>query len=344
MSLHPQPAHNLSIEQIVKISPRRSDLKQPLRRNWLVSALLTLGLLTGCTTPNQPPTDTASKTPAATTDSSPKVVVTTTVLCDLTKQIAATTVNVVCLLAPGSDPHVYKLTAEARQSIEDAKLVLYGGYDLEPELIKAIKATSNPSPKIAVHEVAVPQPQKFEADGKSTIDPHVWHNAQNGIKIAETIAANLEKLIPAKAAIYKQNTQKLTTEISQIDTWIKSEINTIPATKKVLFTTHDALGYYSKAYGIPVDALEGLSTEEKPNAARARELVDKIKKSQVPTIFAELTLNPKLITTIAQEAKVKVSEREIYADGLGEASSSGGTYQKMLVSNTKAIVEGLGDK
>ena len=332
----------------MKISLYRANLKQLLHSNWLVSSLLTFGLLTGCTTPSSkqpvdPTSPTVSETPATTT-SSPKVVVTNTILCDLTKQIAATTVNVVCLLAPGSDPHVYKLTPEARQSIEDAKLVLYGGYDFEPDLIKAIKATSNPAPKVAVHEVAVPQPQTFEEDGKSTTDPHVWHNAQNGIKIAETIATSLAKVVPAEAATYKQNTQKLTSEISQLDTWIKSEINTISATKKVVFTTHDSLGYYSKAYGISVDALEGLSTEEKPNAARARELVSKIKKSQVPTIFAELTLNPKLITAIAQEAKVKVSPQEIYADGLSEVSSPGGTYQKMLVSNTKTIVEGLGGK
>ena len=317
----------------MKISPRRSDSKQPLRFHWMGLSLLTFGMLTGCTNPaSKQPTDaaipTASETPATTTaantDSSPKVVVTNTVLCDLTKQIAASTVNVVCLLAPGSDPHVYKLIPSARQSIEDAKLVLYGGYDFEPELIKAIKATSNPAPKIAVHEVVVPQPQQFEEDGKSTTDPHVWHNAQNGIKIAETIEANLEKLVPTQAATYKQNTQKLTSEIGQIDTWIKSQVNTIPAAKRVLFTTHDALGYYSKAYGIPVDALEGLSTEEKPNAARAKELVAKIKKAQVPTIYAELTLNPKLITTIAKEANVKVAEQEIYADGLGEVSRAKG--------------------
>ena len=345
--------HNLPIQySIVKISPRRSDSKHALRFNWIGLSLLAFGMLTGCTTPTSkqptdaaiPTSETPATTPAANTDSSPKVVVTNTVLCDLTKQIAASTVNVVCLLAAGSDPHVYKMTPADRQSIEDAKLVLYGGYDFEPELAKAIKATSNPAPKVAVHEIAVPQPQKFEEDGKSTTDPHVWHNAQNGIEIAETIATNLEKLVPAQAATYKQNTQKLTSEIGQLDTWIKSQVNTIPAAKRVLFTTHDSLGYYSKAYGISVDAVEGLSTEEKPNAARAKELVDKIKKAQVPTIFAELTLNPKLITTIAQEAKVKVSEQEIYADGLGEVSSPGGTYQKMLASNTKAIVEGLGGK
>jgi manganese/iron transport system substrate-binding protein len=333
----------------VKTSPRRSEFKHLLHSNWFVSSILTFGLLTGCTAPStkQPvndPSPTTNTTPAATTDTKPKVVVTNTVLCDLTKQIAASTIDLVCLLTPGSDPHVYKLTPEARQSIEEARLILYGGYDFEPELIKTIKATSNPVPKIAVHEVAVPQPQKFEEDGKSTTDPHVWHNAQNGIKIAEMIGTNLEKLVPAQAATYKQNTQKLTTEIGQLDAWIKAQVSTIPTAKKVLFTTHDALGYYSKAYGIPVDALEGLSTEEKPNAARAKELVGKIRQAQVPTIFAELTVNPKLITTIAQEAKVKVSAQEIYADGLGEANGVGGTYQKMLISNTKSIVEGLGGK
>jgi manganese/iron transport system substrate-binding protein len=349
-SVDQELTHNLPIQHsIVKISSHRSDPKQLLRPQWLVSLLLTWGLLAGCTTPDsKQSTDaanpTASATPAATTESSPKVVVTNTVLCDLTNQIAASTVDVVCLLTAGSDPHIYKITPADRKSIEDAKLLLYGGYDFEPELTKVIKATSNPAPKIAVHEVAVPQPLKFEEEGKSTTDPHVWNNAQNGIKIAKTIEASLGKLVPAQAETYKQNTQKLITEIGQIDTWIKSQIGTIPATKKVLFTTHDALGYYSQAYGIPVNALEGLSTEEKPNAARAKELVDKIRKVQVPTIFAELTLNPKLITAIAQEAKVKVSAQELYVDGLGEASSPGGTYQKMLISNTQTIVEGLGGK
>jgi manganese/iron transport system substrate-binding protein len=332
----------------VKISPSRSNLNYLLQSNWWVLSLLVFGLLNGCTspsnqTPGLTPSNTASETPAAKTGS-PKVVVTNTILCDLTKQIAGNTVEVVCILAAGSDTHVYKITPAARQSIEDAKLVFYGGYNFEPELIKAIKATSNPAPKIAVHEVAVPQPQTFEEDGKSTTDPHVWHNAQNGIKIATTISANLAKLVPAQAKTYQQNTQKLTAELRQLDTWIKSQINTIPAAKKTLFTTHDALGYYSKAYGIPVDALEGLSTEEKPNAARAKEMIGKIEKAKVPTIFAELTLNPKLITAIAQAANVKVATQEIYADGLGEVNSPGGTYQKMLISNTKSIVEGLGGK
>lgn len=37
-------------------------------------------------------------------------------------------------------------------------------------------------------------------------------------------------------------------------------------------------------------------------------------------------INPRLIQTVAKEAKVKVSERELYADGLGEKGTEGETY------------------
>ncbi len=322
----------MTAKPIKKISPHRLS-PNPLE---LIATIL-LTVLAGCNVPSKPP---ASGSLA----SKPKVVVTNTVLCDLTRQVAANSVDLRCLLVPGRDPHLYKLTPADRQSIEDAQLILYGGYDFEPELIKAIKATSNSAPKVAVFEVAVPQPQKFPEDGKSTIDPHVWHNAHNGVKIVETIANSLTKIIPDKVAISHQNIQKLTTQIDQIDLWIREQINTIPSAKRVLFTTHDSLGYYSKAYEIPLDALEGLSTEEKPNAAKAKQLIDRIKAVRVPSIFTELSLNPQLIKTIAKEANVKVSTRSIYADGLGDANSSGATYQQMLISNTQAIVEGLGGK
>ncbi len=158
-------------------------------------------------------------------------------------------------------PHVYQPKPEDSKAIEQAKLILYGGYNFEPGLIKLIKATSNSAPKVAVDEVAVPKPQQFDEDGKTVTDPHVWHNAQNGIAIAQTISQELGKLAPNNAATYTSNTQKLTNEISQIDTWIKSEIATIPPKQRKLVTTHDAFGYYSKAYGIPIEgALGGIST------------------------------------------------------------------------------------
>jgi manganese/iron transport system substrate-binding protein len=316
--------------------------------------------ITACTvsTPTATNTTTTATTTSATTpvktESLPLVVATNSVACALTKQIAGDTIDLKCLIEAGTDPHVYQPKPDDRKAIDSAKLILYGGYDFEPSLIKLIQASSNTAPKIAVNEVAVPSPLLSE-DGHShdhdkeekketksnqkaakEADPHVWNNAQNGIKIT---------LRPDQAETYAKNTAKIVSELEQIDIWIKAQIATIPEASRKLVTTHDALGYYAQAYGIPVEgALNGISTEEQPTPTRVKGLVEVIKTSKVPTIFAEVSINPKLITTVAKESNVKVSERELYADGLGAKGSEAETYTGMLIANTRTIVEGLGGK
>jgi manganese/iron transport system substrate-binding protein len=315
---------------------------------FLASVALSFGVIScGSATENNPSTPTGVENSVVnqSTQQQPLVVATNTVICGLTKEIARDTIDLKCLIDPGSDPHVYQPKPDDSKAIEQAKLILYGGHDFEPGLIKLIKATTNPAPKVAVHEIAVPNPQKFQEDGQTVADPHVWQNAQNGIAIAETIAQELVKLSPKNTATYTTNSKKLTQEITQIDTWIKSQIATIPEAQRKLVTTHDAFGYYSQAYQIKIQgALEGISTEEAPTPARVGALAKEIQKEKVPTIFAETTINPKLIQAVAKEAKVKVAEQELFADGLGEKGSAGETYQQMLIANTKTIVEGLGGK
>ncbi|NJL91966.1 MAG: zinc ABC transporter solute-binding protein [Coleofasciculaceae cyanobacterium SM2_1_6] len=275
----------------------------------------------------------------------PKVVVTSTVLCDLTKQIAEDTIDLKCLINPDTDPHVYQPTPGDRIAIEQANLIFYGGYNFEPSLIRVIQSTTTSSPKIAVNEVAVPTPQMFDDEGEKVPDPHVWHSAANGVKMAEVVRDNLKTLIPANSDRYTTKTQTVTRQLTQLHDWIKTQISTIPANQRKLVTTHDAFGYYSTAYGIPVvGALQGLTTEEAPTAQRVAQLVREIRSESVPIIFTELTVNPRLITAVAREANIKVSERELYADGLGEAGGEADTYQKMLIANTQTIVEGLGGR
>jgi manganese/iron transport system substrate-binding protein len=317
--------------------------------------------ITACTvsTPTNNTTTTTAVAPA-TTESLPLVVATNSVACALAKQIAGDTINLKCLIEAGTDPHVYQPKPDDRKAIDSAKLILYGGYDFEPSLIKLIQASSNTAPKIAVNEVAVPSPlmseeghshdhdkeeKKEPKSDQKAADPHVWNNAQNGIKITQSISKSLISLRPDQAEAYVKNTGKIVSELEQIDVWIKAQIATIPDASRKLITTHDALGYYAQAYDIPVEgALNGISTEEQPTPARVKELVEVIKTSKVPTIFAEVSINPKLITTVAKEANVKVSERELYADGLGAKGSEAETYAGMLIANTRTIVEGLGGK
>ena len=313
-----------------------------------IATSLTACTVTEANKPVSPATTTMQTTisPDRKNENLPLVVATNSVSCGLARQIAGDTINLKCLIEAGTEAHVYLPNPDDRKAIDSAKLVLYGGYNFEPSLIKLIKASSNIAPKIAVNEVAVPMPLIAEAGhNEKEVDPHVWNNAQNGIKIAQSISKSLSALSPDHAEIYSKNTSKLVNELEQIDTWVKVQIATIPEDSRKLVTTHDALGYYAKAYGIPVEgALNGISTEEQPTPTRVKELVNVIKSSRVPTIFAEVSINPKLITTVAKEANVKVSDRALYADGLGTKGSEAETYAGMLIANTRTIVEGLGGK
>ena len=318
----------------------------------------------GCTskqqTMNSSTKTLSSASPAAITGEKPNVVATNSVLCDMTQEIAQDTVALTCLIPAGTDPHIYEPKPSDRKAIEKAKLIFYNGYGFEGSLVKLIQATHKSVSKIAVGELAVPKPLEGEerdhapnehqvgesADAAhSEFDPHVWHNAQNGVRMVEIVRDNLKPISPNNAATYTSNATKITRELTQLDSWIKSQISTIPPQQRKLVTTHDAMGYYAAAYGIPMEgALQGISTEEKPTAGRVKELVGEIKQTGVPTIFAETTINPKLIETVAKEANVKVSDQKLFADGLGEQGTPADTYEKMLIANTKAIVEGLGGK
>ena len=88
--------------------------------------------------------------------------------------------------------------------------------------------------------------------------------------------------------------------------------------------------------------LIGISTEEQPSAQTVKNLANDIKKRQIPAIFAETTINPQLIRTVAEEAGVKLAPQQLYSDSIGAPGSEGDSYVKMLVANTKSIVESLG--
>jgi manganese/iron transport system substrate-binding protein len=99
----------------------------------------------------------------------PQVVVTTSILCDLTKQISHDTINLICLIPPSKDPHTYQPKPEDRQAIKQAKLVLYHGYNFESSLIKIITTTKNSTPKIAVNQRALPKAK--QSKGNKIVDP-----------------------------------------------------------------------------------------------------------------------------------------------------------------------------
>ena len=300
-------------------------------RRWFVLAGACLGLLlVGC---------------AASRDNiegdKPQVVSTSTIIADLTEKVGGDEIEHQGILEPGADPHVYEPTPKDSVALEKADLILYNGFNLEPGIIKMINSTGVNAKKYAVGEVV--KPLDFEYKGQQEADPHVWGDAQNAIAMTKAIRDRLIELSPEDRAKFTANAEELITELQQVDRWITEQIKTIPPAKRRLVTTHDAFQYYTRAYGLKMaGTLIGISTEEQPSAQTVKNLANEIRKMQIPAIFAETTINPQLIATVAEEAGVRLAPQELYSDSIGAKGSEGDSYVKMLVANTKSIVESLG--
>lgn len=295
-----------------------------------VSASFAL-LLGGCAREQSPSTD---------GDSPPLVVATSTIIADLSQQVGGSEIRLEGLLNPGDDPHVYEPVPTDTVALEQADLILYNGYDLEPGLIRLINSVGT-AKTLAVGEVV--SPLELDKAGARVPDPHVWGDVANVVLMVEAIAQALTELSPEDAAVFEQNSDRLTQELERLDAWVEQQVATIPADQRYLVTTHDAFQYFARAYGLEVSGtLIGISTEEQPSAQTVRTLIESVKATRVPAIFAETTLNPSLIETVAKEANVRLAEQALYSDAIGAQGSNAETYVTMVVSNTKTIVEALG--
>ncbi|QQE64068.1 Mn transporter MntC [Leptolyngbya sp. BL0902] len=302
-----------------------------------------------------------------------QVVATSRVLCDLTQQVAEDSVDLVCLLAPGQDPHTYQARPSDRQAVDSADLVLYDGYNFAPSVFNVVMASQNPAPRVAVLELAVPNPilgaghnhdhghdhdhshdhehdhdhgdssaSEFVAE-ETVPDPHVWHNARHNAAMAAVIADALSEVSPDQASRYRARADQLADEFTEIDAWIQAQVATVPSPNRRLVTPHDAFRYFAEAYGFEVKgALSGLNTDAQPSPRALTALVDQIKAATVPAIFAESTTNPALIQTVANNAGVTVAEVPLIVEGPEGPDSPAATTQAMLVINTCTIVNALG--
>ena len=336
---------------------------------------MTLGLVS-CSGGNPPP----EATTTTATSGLPEVVVSSSILCDFTQQIAGNTIALNCLMERDRDPHTYQTTPSDRQAMETAALILYDGYGLVPTIEELVGAIETSAPKVAVYEAAVPDPilaehhhhddehhddehhedehhedehhdsehhdseDKKEARSEELApDPHVWHDVSHASASVAQISSQLARVNPEQAPFYAENATQLQGELEALDIWVEEQVATIPEGQKTLITTHDGFNYYIQAYGFQNStALQGISTEEQPTATRVKELVEKIEESKVPTIFAETSGNDRVLETVAREAGVRVAKQKLFAGSLGAQGSTAETYIGAIASNTCAIVNGLG--
>jgi ABC-type Zn uptake system ZnuABC Zn-binding protein ZnuA len=260
------------------------------------------------------------------------VVATTTQAADLARSVGGDRVEVVGLLAPNADPHEYEVRPRDLHRLTDADLVVRSGGDLDEWLQEAIEGSGSEAPVVTL----------LDAVRTEGGDPHWWQDPRNARLAVAALERALSAADPAGADRYRANAGRYDARLARLDRQVADCVARIPAARRRLVTTHDALGYYARRYGLDVvgTVIPSLSTRGQPSAGETAALVRTIREQRVEAIFAESSVGAKVEEAIAREAGATVGDT-LWADTLGPPGSGGETYVGSIAANTRAIVEGL---
>lgn len=173
------------------------------------------------------------------------------------------------------------------------------------------------------------------------IDPHLWHDVHNAAAYVKVICAKLKQVDPAGASVYEANAARYLNQLAQLDTQVKSTLDTISEANRQLVTTNDAYAYLANAYGFKVAGFVAPNPASEPSLADRRKLAATIKDLHIKAVFLEpnLARTRSTLKVVASEAGVKVCP--LYGDTLDNQAP---TYQAMMRFNANSLARCLGGR
>jgi manganese/zinc/iron transport system substrate-binding protein len=280
--------------------------------------------------------------PAAVGDRPIRVTTTVNFLTDTVERIGGDRVEVTGLMGPGVDPHLYKASAGDVEALREADLVLYGGLELEGKMGDILGAMGDRA--VAVTRDLRPG-RLLRKPGGDAVDPHVWFDPELWLRAAETVADTLAAMDPGHADAYRQRLELFRRSVEHVAEEAGIVIGSIPERRRVLVTSHDAFGYFGRAFGLDVVAIQGLSTAAEATTADIRRVAEIITRRGVPAVFVESSVPRQTVEAVVAAARERGHEvrigGELYSDAAGAPGTPEGTYTGMLQHNVREIAEGL---
>ncbi|RWF14635.1 MAG: metal ABC transporter substrate-binding protein [Mesorhizobium sp.] len=270
-----------------------------------------------------------------------KVVASFTIIADFAKNVGGDRINLTTIVGPDGDAHVYEPSPADAVAMASADVVLVNGLYFEGFLQRLVDASAtkatiavltkgvtpiNFKPEFAVADAA----EGAHTDGETATDPHAFQSIANAKIYVKNIAD------AAGCDSYNANAAAYTAKLDAVEGQVKAAIQSIPEEKRVVITSHDAFGYFEKAYGLTFLAPEGVSTESEPSAADVAKLVSQVKQDKAAAVFIENITNARLIEQIASETGIKVGGT-LYSDALSQPDGPASTYVDLMHNNIAQI-------
>ncbi len=287
------------------------------------------------------------------------VVASFSILGDLARQVGGENVDVVTLVGPDGDVHLYEPSPADVRTLADARLLIFNGLGLEGWLPRLVEASGFGGIQITASDGIVPlqgegaedehhaddvhtegQPREDGKHHHGAFDPHAWQDLANGVIYVRNIADALAKADPDHAETYQARAAAYSSRLSALHEKLKADFAAIPASRRKIVTSHDAFGYFGQAYGIAFLAPEGVSTESEASARDVARIIDQIRAEKLAAVFVENISDERLIRQIARETDAEIGGR-LYSDALSGENGPAPDYVSMFEYNASQLLSAL---
>ena len=307
-----------------------------MQRIYILLCLIVLLAGTGCDPKEQPDASGTGKY---------RVVTTIGMITDVVKNVGGDRVEVIGLMGPGVDPHLYKASAGDIQKLDSASLIFYNGLHLESKMGDLLNVGKYRDKTFAVTDAAdrslLLTPPEFEGQ----YDPHLWFDVTLWMKAVGKVRDVLSEFDSDNTLMYWSNAERYLAKLAELHEYVKTQVERVPSEQRVLVTAHDAFNYFGKAYGFEVRGLQGISTATEAGIADVQALATFIAERQIPAIFVESSVSTRSLEAVKAAVKSKGFEVEIggelFSDAMGNEGTPEGTYIGMVRHNIDTIVKAL---
>lgn len=275
------------------------------------------------------------------------VVASFSILADLTRQVAKDRASVVSLVGPNGDAHVYQASPADAKKVKDAGLIIVNGLGFETFMPRLIKSAGSKAPVVTATTGI--KPIKEEAGhghghghghSHGATDPHAWQSIEAVKTYVANIRDGLIKADPAGEASYRKNAEAYLAELSGLKGELDKAFSALPKDRRTAVTSHDALAYFAKEFGLTLEAVQGVSTEAEPSAKDVARIIRLTKDKKARAVFVENMSSPRIAEQIAKETGARLGGT-LFSDALSDEKGPAPTYISMMRHNAKTILDAL---
>ena len=268
----------------------------------------------------------------------PFVLTTFTILADLAENVAGDRIEVKSITKPGAEIHSYQFTPSDIVKTKGAKLIIENGLGLEAWISKFTMSAGS-IPKVKLTEGI--KPLLIDGDvyaGKP--NPHAWMSPKRAIYYVDKIVDAFIEIDPDGEIEYRSNASTYKAKLEALDKELLDSLSSIPKERRFLVTCEGAFSYLASDYGMKEAYLWPVNAESQVTPKRMVNLIDVIKKNNVPTIFCESTVSSKAQIEVSK-ASGAVFGGTFYVDSLSDPDGPASTYIDLLRHNVRLITKGL---